>query len=75
MPGSLMIVADMDLVMVSRALGHSDIQVTADIYGPIDAETLRAETEKFGQVLRLAAANTGPKSDQTAEETSGASPP
>ncbi|MBM4436471.1 MAG: tyrosine-type recombinase/integrase, partial [Actinobacteria bacterium] len=49
--GSLMLTAGILMPVVSRALGHSSIQVTVDIYGHLETATIQAEMQKYGRLL------------------------
>src|SRR5262249_6946907 len=49
--GAMCIEAGMDLLTVSKLLGHSDIKITQEVYAPICGRFLAQEASKLGRHL------------------------
>jgi len=45
--GSLMVMAGVNVIAVSKMLRHSDVKITADVYAHLSPEYLRAEVDKM----------------------------
>jgi integrase len=46
-----------ELIVVSRALGHSTISTTADVYAHVTPATLQRSAERMDDILRRKAAD------------------
>ena len=49
--GAMLIESGVDIYMVSRLMGHSDVRITEKVYAPLSGKFLAKEVSKLGRHL------------------------